>query len=67
MKFHLDDKRIIPPCAFRNSSFIRAKFDSLIAVKMALVQEIEGYVVAFKPAVRPKKKTGDTSFALDSR
>jgi hypothetical protein len=43
------------------------KFNSLVAVKMALTQEIEGYVVAFKPAVRPKKKTGDTSFALDSR
>jgi hypothetical protein len=43
------------------------KFDCFIAVKMALVPEIEGYVVAFKPAVRPKKKTGDTSFALDSR
>lgn len=43
------------------------KFDCLIAMKMALVPEIEGYVVAFKPAVRPKKKTGDTSFALDSR
>jgi hypothetical protein len=43
------------------------KFDCLVALKMALVPEIEGYVVAFKPAVRPKKKTGDTSFALDSR
>jgi hypothetical protein len=43
------------------------KFDCLIAIKMALVPEIEGYIVAFKPAVRPKKKTGDTSFALDSR
>jgi hypothetical protein len=41
--------------------------DRYVAVKMALVQEIEGYAVRFKPAVRPKKKTGDTSFSLDSR
>jgi hypothetical protein len=43
------------------------KFDCLVAIKMALALEIEGYVVAFKPAVKPKKKTGDTSLALDSR
>jgi hypothetical protein len=43
------------------------KFNAPVAVKMALIQEIDGYAVAFKPPVRPKKKTGDTSFALDSR
>jgi hypothetical protein len=32
-----------------------------------LAREIETYAASFKPAVRPKKKTGDTSFALDSR
>ena len=41
--------------------------DRYVAVKMALAQEIEGFAVRFKPPVRPKKKTGDTSFALDSR
>jgi len=43
------------------------KLNRLVAVKMALAGEIEGYVAPFKPAVRPRKKTGDTSFALDSR
>jgi hypothetical protein len=38
-----------------------------VAVKMALTQEIESYAVQFKPPVRPKKRTGDTSFALESR
>jgi hypothetical protein len=43
------------------------KLNKYVAVKMVLAREIETYVAAFKPAVRPKKKTGDTSFALDSR
>jgi hypothetical protein len=43
------------------------KFNKYVAVKMALTGEIETYAARFKPAVRPKKKTGDTSFALDSR
>ena len=34
---------------------------------MALARELETFVVAFTPPVRPKKKTGDTSYALDSR
>jgi hypothetical protein len=43
------------------------KIDTYVAVKMALAREIETFVVPFKPPVRPRKKTGDTSFALDSR
>lgn len=38
-----------------------------VAVKMAIAKELEGYVVRFKPAVKPKKRTGDTSLVLDSR
>ena len=43
------------------------KLNKYVAVKMMLAHEIETYVPSLKPAVRPKKKTGDTSFALDSR
>jgi hypothetical protein len=43
------------------------KLNKYVAVKMVLAREIETYVAPFKPAVRPRKKTGDTSFALDSR
>jgi hypothetical protein len=43
------------------------RFNSLIAVKMALAMEIDEYFVHIKPRVRPKKRTGDTSFTLDSR
>jgi len=43
------------------------RFNSLVAVKMALEKEIEEYFVTIKPPVRPKKRTGDTSFAMDSR
>jgi hypothetical protein len=43
------------------------KLDRLVAVKMALANEIEAFAVHFKPPVRPKKKTGDTSLALESR
>lgn len=38
-----------------------------VAVKMAIAKELESYVVPFKPAVKPKKRTGDTSLVLDSR
>ncbi len=43
------------------------KLDRYVAVKMPLVREIESFVPKYKPPVRPRKKTGDTSFALDSR
>jgi hypothetical protein len=43
------------------------RIDRYVAVKMALAREIDSFVVRFKPPVRPKKKTGDTSSALDSR
>jgi len=43
------------------------RFNSLVAVKMALAVEIDEYLVQFKPPVRPKKRTGDTSFTMDSR
>ena len=41
--------------------------EKYIAVKAPLVREIETYLVPFKPRVRPKKNTGDTSNVLDSR
>ena len=43
------------------------RLDKYVAVKMALAREVETFVVPFTPPVRPKKKTGDTSLALDSR
>ncbi|MBN1569665.1 MAG: hypothetical protein JXA73_17610 [Acidobacteria bacterium] len=43
------------------------KLNKYVAVKMALAAEIESYAAQFKPAVRPRKKTGDTSYALDTR
>jgi len=43
------------------------KLGKYVAVKMVLAREIETFVVPVKPPVRPRKKTGDTSFALDSR
>lgn len=43
------------------------KLDRYVAVKAPLVREIESFVPKYKPPVRPRKKTGDTSFALDSR
>ena len=43
------------------------RLNKYVAVKMVLEQEIETFVVTVKPPVRPRKKTGDTSFALDSR
>jgi hypothetical protein len=38
-----------------------------LAVKMALVRELETYYVQFVPPARPKKPTGDTSLAMDPR
>jgi hypothetical protein len=43
------------------------KLDKLVAVKMSIVKELETYAERYKPPVRPKKRTGDTSFSLDSR
>ncbi|MDR0311939.1 MAG: hypothetical protein LBJ21_10165 [Acidobacteriota bacterium] len=43
------------------------RFNSLVAVKMALAAEIDEYLVHIKPLRPPKKRTGDTSFTLDSR
>jgi len=43
------------------------KLGRLVAIKMAITREVEDYGVRLKPPVRPKKRTGDTSFALDSR
>jgi hypothetical protein len=43
------------------------RLGKFVAVKMALAKEIETFVPLFKPPVRPRKKTGDTSLALDSR
>jgi hypothetical protein len=43
------------------------KLDKYVAVKMVLAREIETYAPAVRPPVRPRKKTGDTSLALDSR
>jgi hypothetical protein len=43
------------------------RLNKYVAAKMVLAREIETLFPAYKPAVRPKKKTGDTSFALDSR
>ncbi len=43
------------------------KLDRFVAVKMAIAKEIETYDEPYKPPVRPKKRTGDTSFALESR
>ncbi len=43
------------------------KLGRYVAVKMAIARELEEYAVRIKPPVRPRKRTGDTSFALDSR
>jgi hypothetical protein len=43
------------------------KLDKLVAIKMSIVKEIDSYAERYQPPVRPKKRTGDTSFALDSR
>ena len=44
-----------------------ASVDRFVAVKMAIAKEIESFAAGFKPPVRPKKRTGDTSSALESR
>jgi len=43
------------------------RLNRYVAVKMALASEAESFANAVKPPVRPKKRTGDTSFVLDSR
>jgi hypothetical protein len=43
------------------------KMDRYVAIKMMPAREIETFVVHVKPPVRPRRKTGDTSFALDCR
>lgn len=43
------------------------KLDRNVAVKMPLALEVETYYIPFEPPVKPKKRTGDTSYALDSR
>lgn len=43
------------------------RLDRNVAVKMAVAREVGTFVVPYTPPVRPKKKTGDTSHALDSR
>jgi hypothetical protein len=43
------------------------KFNKNMAVKMPLAREVESYYIPFEPPVKPKKRTGDTSYALDSR
>jgi len=43
------------------------KLNTYVAVKLPLAQEIDTYVVPFRPPVRPRKRTGDTSSVLDCR
>jgi hypothetical protein len=43
------------------------KLDRHIAVKMPLAREVDTYYIPFEPPVKPKKRTGDTSYVLDSR
>ncbi len=43
------------------------KIGRYIAVKMALVREIGNIFIAHPPPVRPKRPSGDTSLAMDSR
>jgi hypothetical protein len=43
------------------------KVEQYVAIKMALARELQTFLVSVKPPVRPRKKTGDTSLALDSR
>jgi hypothetical protein len=43
------------------------KFNKNMAVKMPLAREVETYYIPIEPPVKPKKRTGDTSYALDSR
>ncbi|HSW39867.1 MAG TPA: hypothetical protein VLL97_10280, partial [Acidobacteriota bacterium] len=41
--------------------------DRYVAFKMPPAREIESYIVPYKPMVRPRRRSGDTSHALDSR
>ena len=43
------------------------RFDSLVAVKMSVAVEIDEYLVLTRPLRPPKRRTGDTSLALDTR
>jgi len=43
------------------------KLDRNIAVKMPLAREVETYYIPFEPPVKPKKRTGDTSYVLGAR
>lgn len=43
------------------------KLDRNVAVKMPLVREVETYYIPFEQPVKPKKRTGDTSYVLDAR
>ena len=52
----------VPEFMFRSR-----KLNTYVAVKMPLIQELPTYVVTYRPPVRPRKKTGDTSSVLDSR
>jgi hypothetical protein len=43
------------------------KLDKHVAVKMPLAREVDTYYIPFEPPVKPRKRTGDTSYVLDSR
>jgi len=60
-QFHHPTRRI-PELVVRSR-----RLNSLVAIKMALAAEIDEYVVTIKLPVRPKKRTGDTSYTMDSR
>ncbi len=43
------------------------RLERYVSIKMAMARELETFVVPYTPPVRPRRKTGDTSHALDSR
>ncbi len=43
------------------------RLDKYVALKAALAREIQTYVVVYDTPVKRKRRTGDTSFALDCR
>jgi hypothetical protein len=43
------------------------KIDKYVTFKMPLAREVDAYLVQFRPHVRPRNRTGDTSHVLDSR
>lgn len=55
--------------AMRIPEFIlhSGRLDRNVAVKMPLAREVETYYIPVEPPVKPKKRTGDTSYALDRR